>query len=383
VTVQATVYATRGITANLVRSAARLARVQTGVGRALAVVELDEIRIGISELPQTEIAAHVGGVRRFIETRCELDDENLVGRLDNVEQVLALAIDPDFDTGGKVIGLVLALARYGHGVVFDGTRFRDAAGNVLARTREGFGGDSDFSDPGTGRYSEPPSPERVLARAWVLSAVALRGFLEDEPRELAVVQIHAIKQWLESVGVAGEIEADERAVLDAPAGTMDLEQRRGATWRGEGLAVLGWALGVIDVPDHGTQVDTGAVASAIGFLHAERLAAVKPPRLRSPAELDWMARRLLGLRWRLREQFVDPRIVDFRSFASNAWFGGFDLVGMPLVDDDLAVGGVGLSKAPRDMIRRCHSIAVERHTAIGWLRGLHRTYSKVDDEEHA
>ena len=102
------------------------------------------------------------------------------------------------------------------------------------------------------------------------------------------------------------------------------------------------------------------------------LAKVDGIELRLPYQSDPEARRQIN---EGRIEYIDTHLSHV---AQQAWFGRFDLVGFKLVRDDLAIDGVGLSEAPRDAIKRCHGVAVERHQAIGWLRGAHRLYSKVD-----
>lgn len=382
VTANATVYAARALGVAAIRSAARTAKVASVAGDVLAVVELGPVRVTINQMPAADVAAHLAGVRTFVARSCHIDDDTVLGRIEATEQVLGLVIEPGLDTAGKTIELILALARSGHGLAFDGERFRDRDGRVLATVTNGAGFDTaevatnPDAQVGTG---EPPDAGRVLRRAQVLAAVAIRAFVEDEPQPRATETANRIGRWLAATGLDGELERDERELIDAPVGRLSLQRKDVGVWRGEGLAVLGWALGVSDLPDHATPVDAAKVASAVGLLADRRPERVDPPRVRSPAELDWMGRRLIGLHWRMRELFAAPAPVDFRSFAKNAWFGGFDLIGIPLAaDDDLAVDGQPITAAAKARVVQCHSIAVERHQAIGWLRGLHPLYSKVE-----
>lgn len=374
-TANATVYAARALGVAAIRSAARLARVASVAGDVLAVVELGAVRVTINQMPASDVPAHLAGLRTFVQRSCNLEDDALLGRIDATEQVLGLVIEPGLDTAGKAIELILALARSSHGFAFDGERFRDRDGRVLATVTAGVFDTMEVAtnpdiDVGTPN-GEPPDAARVLRRAWALAAAAMRAAVEAAPQPHATETANRIGLWLAGAGVDAELERDERELIETPVGKLPLQRRDHGLWRAEGLAVLGWALGVGDVPDHATPVDVAQVAAATGFLADTRPERVDPPRLRSSAELDWMARRLTGLHWRMRELFAGREPVDFRSFAKNAWFGGFDLLGIPLAgDDDLAVDGVAITAAPRDRVVQCHSIAVERHQAIGWLRGL-------------
>jgi hypothetical protein len=130
--------------------------------------------------------------------------------------------------------------------------------------------------------------------------------------------------------------------------------------------------------DHQTPFDPGAVASSMGFLADVLPAHLRNPQLRSATELEWQRRRLYAIHWRLREFWLRPRPFDFRAYARSAQQGTFDLIGIPLLDDDLAIAGRPLAQAPRDLAQRSHDMVVERHLAIGWLLGRHHDYSLVD-----
>ena len=385
-TAHATVYAARPLSAALIRSAGRGARVTSGVGRVIAIIELGAVRLTIQAMAETELAAHLAGVRALATGRCDIIDDVLLARIESTSQVLDVAIEPAPDGAGKTTQLIAALARYGHGFTFDGLKFRDPDGAVLAAVRDAdLRADTrpstmeEFSTAERDGPSAPPTPERALARAWVISAVALRSFLEGELRWIATDQIDKLRGWIADAGADEELETEEREVLETPLGLLGHDQRESMIWRSEGLEVLGWALNATHLPDHQTQVDPGAIATAIGFLAATRPPAIDPPRLRSVAELEWMARRLAGLHWRLRQIWVGGEPVDFRSFSRDAPTGAFDLVGIQLAkDDDLAIDGITITQVGRDRLKQCHAIAAERHQAIGWLRGMHRLYSKVD-----
>jgi hypothetical protein len=99
--------------------------------------------------------------------------------------------------------------------------------------------------------------------------------------------------------------------------------------------------------------------------------------LRSPAELEAMQKHLLGVHWRLRDYSVQPRQMDFAAFSRRCWFGSFDLMGLRLVDGDLAIGGVPIHRAAPADLGRTSSIAVERHHAINWLCGQATLYQDV------
>src|SRR5262245_61742522 len=168
-------------------------------------------------MPEEELPAHLAGVRALASGRCDLADEGLINRIEATEQVLDVVIEPAPDNAGKTVDLVASLARYGHGVTFDGIRFRDGDGRGLATRREAAPGRATpppepRGDEVTGSRARIelddglPSAQRVLARAWVISAVALRAFLEEELRWIATEQVDKLRRWLGDVGADLELE---------------------------------------------------------------------------------------------------------------------------------------------------------------------------------
>lgn len=230
---------------------------------------------------------------------------------------------------------------------------------------------------------ERPSPVRVVRRAHALASVVARARIELDGAEGSSsegeARLRRVRGWLRAQSVVlGELEQAERELVDAPLGSLERRSLVDATWRAEGLAVLAWALGVAELPDHETPCDVEQVTAAIGFLEDEPAAQLRSASLQSPEQLVWMAARLLGLHWRLRDFRLAPRALDFRAFARQCWFGSFDLQDIPLAGDDLSIGGVPIDEAAPELVDRCTSIALERHRAINWLLGFHPVYSEVD-----
>jgi hypothetical protein len=147
-----------------------------------------------------------------------------------------------------------------------------------------------------------------------------------------------------------------------------------ASWRSEGLCVLAWALGAIEMPSHDAQIDPAEVSRKIGFLGVPASEA----RLRSVEQVERMGERLFAIHWRLREFSLRRQAMDFVEFSKNNWFCKFDVGPIAVAENDLAIGGVAIAKAPSDAVGMCQSIAMERHKAINWILGQQTLYSEVD-----
>jgi hypothetical protein len=224
----------------------------------------------------------------------------------------------------------------------------------------------------------PPDARRVRRRAFCLAAVALRGFAEGESNPGAVALVNRARTWIRQIGLDDELEPSERDLIAAPPGSLSAEEAVNATWRSEGLGVLAWALFAAPLPPHDEQVDPAALSKGIGFLDPKLSADHEALPVRTADEIAVMQERLFALHWRLRQFSLQPKAMDFATFASTAWFGPLDIAGVALADGDLALDGVAIAAAPQARFRSCMSTLVERHRAINWLAGEDPTYSEID-----
>ena len=380
VSVAVTIYAPRPLSLSVIRSAARGCRVAPHAEPVLCSIEAAGLQITVGTVALDELPQRVANVRAFAMTRCHITDDAVLSALEDVEYGYTLHCTPGLT--GRTGELVVNLTRLCDGIAFDGAALRDGHGQILAADAPGGGEEEsntlDMSPEASGRFTTPPTAERVLRRVWVLAAVAMRAFLESSSNNSVVEPFSRIWQWLDRSGSLPELEDAEKNLLSTPHGRLTMEQKVVASWRGEGLGVLSWALHATPMVDHQTPFDPGAVASSMGFLADVIPAHLRNPQLRSATELEWQRRRLFGIHWRLREFWLRPRPFDFRAYSRTATHGTFDLIGIPLIADDLAIAGHPLSQAPRDLAQRSHDMVVERHMAIGWLLGRHHDYSRVD-----
>lgn len=307
---------------------------------------------------------------------------------------LGLGYEPDLLVEGDARWPYLAaVVRHLDGVLFEMVALRDAAGLLLFALDGSHDADATFPalpDPVRGAADEdeeadeataPPTAERVAQRTLALTAVSVRALLEqDNPDDPGTEEFRErILNWVDAIRITDEVEPDEWEILQRPVGRLERQQQINATWRLEGLVVLAWALRKFDLPPHDDLVAPNDLVRALGFLDEEAcLELITQPTLRPPEELDALSRRLLGIHWRLRDYTLRPAPMDFRAFARQCWFGSFDLTGIRLIGDDLAIGPVAIAAADHDSFATAFSAARERHLAINWLCGNARLYSDTD-----
>jgi hypothetical protein len=226
---------------------------------------------------------------------------------------------------------------------------------------------------------QPPSEDRVRRRAWAISSVICRAFIEtfDDPTEAATL-LSRVLTWIDEMDLRPEFEPKELRSIETEIGGLDRQTMVDGTWRSEGLVVLAWALNSAEIPPHDQMVDPWEVADSVFFLAQDAKNRAQDLKLRGEDELERFLEIQLAVHWRIRDFFLRPQAMNFREFSDTAWFGPLSIDGVPLAEDDLAIDGVPISKTPENRFRECQSIAMERHQAINWLRGWHDTYSEVD-----
>ncbi len=351
------------------------------------------VAVALSRTPSGEVSKQLDAVQTHLSERCELIDRRLSLRILGARHILGVTFQPGLDPAGACQRFLGELAAETRAVVSreDGS-FEDPRGNPLARpaakpkpTPQAPPPPEPEPEPAQVQAPEPapepevePSPparDRVARRALLSTGLAWRAWLEATKPADAVGQARAFSAWLEHAGLGSEMEAHEVELARAELGRWsprDIVEQGSAV---EGAAVLGWALGLFELPPHDVRVSAPQLGAALGLFAASPPAAQAD--LRDEVELDWLSRRLLAIHWRLAELYRAPGPVDFERFSRECWPGGFDLTGLPLAGGDLAVTGVPVSSAPPQAVEIARGIAVERHRAAVWLAGAEPLWTRA------
>lgn len=162
----------------------------------------------------------------------------------------------------------------------------------------------------------------------------------------------------------------ERELVARPAGQWDAQDAVDATWRGEALGTLAWALGAVaELPPYDRPFDHVGLARELDLADARLREPEELERARSTARLwHWRARTAL-----LQEQGTLELPERWRSYdqlVAAAAMRGYEegLLPAPLRGDFPALGKIyrHLDEEQRALL---HSIAAERHYALEWLLG--------------
>jgi hypothetical protein len=224
----------------------------------------------------------------------------------------------------------------------------------------------------------PPTVGRIVARAIALSAVICRAYIEsDAGNPKAEAFRSEVLEWTRVQGALDELEPTERGLLEQPLGRADQNSRVSLSWYSEGLAILAWYLGRMDVPVYDEPVTPSAVATQVLFMEPTARVSLIQSHLRSDDEFKVQHDRHFAIHWRLREYSRTRQRMNFSELARTAWFGPLNISGTRLLDDDLAIGDAPISRVSESAYQLCLGIAQERHRAVNWLAGYDPVYSEV------
>jgi hypothetical protein len=129
---------------------------------------------------------------------------------------------------------------------------------------------------------------------------------------------------------------------------------------------------------HDQFVQPRKIADTLGLFSEDTDIVINSADLRGALDLRTAADQIMAVHWRLREFELARTSLDFGQLARDWWFGPVDLAGIPLADNDLALGGRPILFADDALRQRCHAAIQARHRAINWLCGHHTLFSRVD-----
>jgi hypothetical protein len=213
-------------------------------------------------------------------------------------------------------------------------------------------------------------PQRVARRAMVLSAVVCRGNSDHEPSNPDAIALwERLKNWVDRLGLAAEMEPHERDMIYASLGTLDDYRQKRATWDVESLAIMAWALRCFPLPRHDEEVNGYEVTDALWFLNDEAADVIQSAELRPRDELGACRELLYAIHCRLRDYQRTGSAKDIAHWIESDWLRVLGIESPLGPQHDLRIGDVELAEADKEKIQRCEWAIAERHRAIIWLVG--------------
>jgi hypothetical protein len=344
--------------------------------RGRITLRVGDATIELARMNAVDTVAHLEALHEYLSSRCGLEDPGLPARLKAARAAITVTIETGRERAGDCARFVSEVAaRTGALVLREDGTIEDGEGRTLAYPSGMIDEEAPDGEPRGEPAVASPSADRVARRALVLVALAWRGQLEAENTPAAQGELAVWRGWLATQGLAIEMDDAEKTLVNAELGSLTERQAIHCGWAIEGAAVLAWGLRLLDLPAHDTKVSLDLLVRATGLFAPEPRAFATT--LRPRAELAAMTARLFGISWRLLRFGATPGPFDFVGFSKGAWFGGFELRGIPVADGDLAIGGVPITRAEKSAVADATSIAVERYRAARWLEGRQATWSEA------
>ncbi len=227
----------------------------------------------------------------------------------------------------------------------------------------------------------PPQPERVARRMYVMLALAARGLLDMNLNagRTPAYSLEELHSWFESLDIPDELESHERTILYTTEKNLSEQDCLNSVWALEALVVLAWALEQFELPPYDQLVETDDLLQALSFLDVplskQKLATAK---LRAKADLFRYQEEIFAFDWRMVDYRVNSKVVDFEQIE----IGGkpFDLSWAKLIDGDLSLQGDRIDIADENLVGAVCSLAMERHKASNWLSGYATQYSNISPD---
>jgi hypothetical protein len=223
---------------------------------------------------------------------------------------------------------------------------------------------------------------RILILASVLRRLALEAAPPDGDGE-PIAEAFDEREWLREHGLAFELTPREAALLDSPLGSIAPEATIEASWQGEALVVLGWAIGAGDAPSVNGISDPRPVIDIVPrpwdaiqdwLSEPGTVSESEVVRHREVAEI-WHWRMTTEV---LRRSGSAADSQDFEEAIRDVAAEALDVGLVPsLRDGDLSVRGRRIKELSGDDIEELVAVTGQRLHALNWLCGFGNSWDDV------
>ncbi len=364
--------------------AADLAIEETGDGRRF-LYRWDDLAVIVNEMPAKEVPGHLDGFRGYVRHiyRGKLDErgKQVLDRIGYTRLVASAEIEPCRDREGRADGILRAMAHGLHALIFHHSSLYDTNARLILGPDGSFDEEADVLGPVAELtrdrvqvqlperepYQETPAQaaryRRVLAELDRRKVPTLSGalFIDDdeettlrEPAEVArrLLVLSAVtyladggdrlkaRKLVDCNGLWPHVSPEERTLLDAEATDDDLARK--LLWRLEGMWVLTWALGHLDLPWPAGFCDVPRLTTTV--MDCEKQADfISKAKLRPKEEVLDAVQLTLLQHWAIRDAYIHQRHIP----VDLDWTGGAEM--MPVVGCPTT------------------GVVAERHHALNWL----------------
>ena len=218
----------------------------------------------------------------------------------------------------------------------------------------------------------------VLRRATVMTSVAFRASLEATPHPRSQQLSQRLLPWLETLGMASDIDPIEHDLLATAFGKLQASQKTDANWSGEGANVMSWALHLTAQPPYHEFVDYTVLFDRLGVLRCDPQIAFPDIALRSLKEISDFHIRVETLRTALQLARTDASL---HTTLRKVWLSRLSELGLHGRDDDFEEAVQRVSTYSSEERQRAAGLCFVRNVATSWLVDGRRAY--FEDEANA
>ncbi|MGH2614015.1 MAG: DUF4272 domain-containing protein [Thermomicrobiales bacterium] len=231
------------------------------------------------------------------------------------------------------------------------------------------------------------SPADVAQRCIILAALIRRLSIETSASSTHDVELDGdafdLKAWLQTEGIWDRLTAFEADFLRRPVGQLSEDEIATVAWQAEGLATLGWSLGLVDALPPGELGDAARVLHVVPAPWDQTRQWLRGVALRSEPDVADERDRAEIFEWRIGLE--GPRRVASvplqREYAQAIADVAQEAIAAGLIegagDDDLTIGDRLLASFDDQELERLSAIAEERLRALNWLCGFGDAWDRV------
>ncbi len=230
------------------------------------------------------------------------------------------------------------------------------------------------------------APEEVAARCIVLAALIRRLSIEslasDRNDDGLSGEAYDLRVWLQTENLWDRLGATEVALLDRPLGRLDDDEMASVAWQAEGLAALGWGLGLAELPPLGDLSQVEPVLELVPSPWDATAAWIGNAGLRPEPVVAHERDRAELFEWRAsieapRRIATGPERTEYDEAIADvaSEVGGTGLA--VVANGDLLIADIPLASLQDDMLERLRALAEERLRALNWLCGFGDSWDRV------
>lgn len=223
---------------------------------------------------------------------------------------------------------------------------------------------------------------RCVVLACLIRRLSIESLAQNQSNEGLAGEAFDLRAWLQTETLWPSLDEAEVAVLDRPLGELTDDEMATIAWQAEGLASLGWALGLTELSQIGALSNVESVLASVPSPWESAASWLSAAALRPEPDIARERDRAELLEWRLgiespRRLATGQDRVDYdQAIAEVAReAGSARLIGD--ASEDFSIAGSPVSAIDDEGIERLAALAEERLRALNWVCGFGDSWDRV------